>query len=507
MKTFKVKDYIEVLKKDNLIETLNINNDLLNVEVKNITHNSKEVKEQTLYICKGIKYKSIYLKEAIEKKALLYVCEAANLTEPDYPYIVVKDIRASLALISILYYNNPADKLKVVGITGTKGKSTTAYYVKSIMDNYLKKQNKDMAIVSSIDVYDGKSTKESLITSPESIDLQRIMANAVDAGLDSLVMEVSSQALKLKRVYGVTYDVGVFLNISPDHISLIEHPDYDDYFYSKLKLFDQVKSLALNLDTDRLDEVLEKAKKVKNVVTFSIKNKAADIYGYDIKKIDHTTVSFKVRTPKFDKEFRLTMPGLFNVENAMGAISVAYILGIPYENMFQGLEVGRASGRMEAHVSKDNKIIAIVDYAHNKLSFEKLYESVKSEYPNRKIITVFGCPGGKAQIRRHDLGLLSGLNSNITYLTAEDPGPEDVTKICEEIASFVKESNGEYKIIVDREEAIKRAILDNSNSVVLITGKGNETRQKYGTEYLPCKTDTECVLEAFQEYENTFISN
>ncbi len=507
MKTFRVKDYIEVLEKDNLIESLNISDDLLNKEVKNITHNSREVKDNTLYICKGIKYKSIYLEEAIEKGAMLYVCEASNLTEPDYPYIVVKDIRAALALISILYYNNPAEKLRVVGITGTKGKSTTAYYVKSILDNYLKDKNKDTAIVSSIDVYDGKTTKEALITSPESIDLQRIMANAVEAGLNDLVMEVSSQALKLKRVYGVTYDVGVFLNISPDHISSIEHLDYDDYFYSKLKLFKQVKNLVLNLDTDRLDEVLEKAKEVDNIITFSTKNKAADIYAYDIKKIDYITTSFKVRTGKFDKEFVLTMPGLFNVENALAAIGVAYILDIPYENMYEGLKIARTSGRMEVHITRDKKIIGIVDYAHNKLSFEKLYESVKNEYPDKKIITVFGCPGGKAEIRRHDLGLLSGLNSEITYLTAEDPGPEDVTKICEEIAGYVKESGGAYKIIEDRETAIKRAILDNIDAVILITGKGNETRQKYGTEYLPCKTDTECLLEAFQEYEKEAVSN
>lgn len=155
---------------------------------------------------------------------------------------------------------------------------------------------------------------------------------------------------------------------------------------------------------------------------------------------------------------------------------------------------------MEAHVSKDGNIIVIVDYAHNKLSFQKLYESTKQEYPDKNIITVFGCPGGKAQLRRRDLGTLSGIHSKVSYLTAEDPGPEEAVDICKEIAEYVAKEHGNYKIIEDRGEAIKEAILDNPNSVVLITGKGNETRQKIGKKFMPCLTDTQYALEALEEY-------
>ena len=157
---------------------------------------------------------------------------------------------------------------------------------------------------------------------------------------------------------------------------------------------------------------------------------------------------------------------------------------------------------MEAHSSKDGNIIVIVDYAHNKLSFEKLYESTKQEYPDKKIVTVFGCPGGKAQLRRRDLGLLSGKNSHMTYLTAEDPGPEPAGEISKEIAKYVAQENGDYKIIDDRGEAIKAAIAENPNSVILITGKGNETRQKIGKQYVPCLTDTDYALQALEEYDN-----
>ena len=270
---------------------------------------------------------------------------------------------------------------------------------------------------------------------------------------------------------------------------------------SKLKLFHQVENACVNLDSDFIDRILESAKSAKKVITFSTKNPKADIYAYDIKKQGHTAISFKVRTPNFEKEMLLTMPGLFNVENALAAISTAICLDVPFEDIYEGLKTARASGRMESHVSKDGSIIVIVDYAHNKLSFEKLYESTKQEYPDKKIITVFGCPGGKAQLRRRDLGRLAGIHSDISYLTAEDPGPEDTIAICEEIASHIKEENGNYKIIEDRGEAIKKAILENPNSVVLITGKGNETRQKYGKKFLPCLTDTEYAQEALEEYD------
>ena len=200
-------------------------------------------------------------------------------------------------------------------------------------------------------------------------------------------------------------------------------------------------------------------------------------------------------------KFCLPCLGLFNVENALAAICVAISLDIPYTYIYEGLKVARASGRMESHVSQDGSIIVIVDYAHNKLSFEKLYESTKQEYPNKKIVTVFGCPGGKAQLRRKDLGRLSGIHSDISYLTAEDPGPEDTVDICKEIASHIIKEHGNYKIIEDRGQAIKDAILENPDSVILITGKGNETRQKYGTQYLPCLTDTEYALEALKEYD------
>ncbi len=505
MKLYLLKDYISALQKEDLIDCIPAEIDfsiLENTAIEKLSHNSKDIIPNTLYFCKGLNYKPEYLEEAIKNGAICYVAEKQNITKPNFPHIVVKDIRKALAALSCMYYDYPAEKINMIGLTGTKGKSTTAYYIKSILDNYMKENGMpDTAILSSIDAYDGKSCKESLITSPESIEIQEHIRNSVDCDMKNFVMEVSSQALMLNRVHDIYYKVGVFLNISEDHISAIEHPNFENYFECKLKIFEQTETACVNLDSDYSDIILENSKKAKRVITFSTKDKNADVYGYNIQKQGHNAIFFRVRTPKFEQDMLLTMPGLFNVENALAAISIAISLDIPYSNIYEGLKVARASGRMESHVSKDGSIIVIVDYAHNKLSFQKLYESTKQEYPDKKIVTVFGCPGGKAQLRRRDLGTLAGINSNISYLTAEDPGPEDTVEICKEIAGYISKENGNYKIIEDRGEAIKNAILENPNSVILITGKGNETRQKYGKQYLPCLTDTQYATEALEEYD------
>ena len=505
MKNYKIKDYVDLLIKHDLLKNYVADENLLEQGIEKVSYNSKDVNKNTLFVCKGLKYKTEYLKEAIDSGSIIYLANEANITIEDFPHIVVTDIRKALAVVSTLFYNYPALNINMIGVTGTKGKSTTSYYIKSILDDYMKKQNKiDTAIVSSIDTYDGVTTKESLLTCPESLELQNHIRNAVNSKMENLVMEVSSQALKLSRVYGILYKVGVFLNISEDHISSVEHEDFDDYFGSKLKLFEQTQNAVVNIDSDCNDVILEHAKKCTNVITCSTKNPSADLYAYDITKDGHSSITFKVKSEKFSlekNEFTLTMPGLFNVENALVAIATAIVLEIPFDSIYDGLKIARASGRMETHSSKDGRIIVIVDYAHNKLSFEKLYESTKQEYPDKKIITVYGCPGGKAQRRRMHLGELSGRYSDISYLTAEDPGVEETIDICKEIAFYIEKENGKYKIVEDRGEAIKQAILENTDSVVLITGKGNETRQKYGTTYVPCLTDTDYALQALEEYD------
>ena len=500
MKNNTLNKYIEILKNEKLYVEDNIKPEIKEKKVEIFTYDSRQVKKHTLFLCKGANFKKEFLENALKNGAIAYVAEE---TYKDYskPFIIVSDIRKTIAVLSDLYTNYPEKEINMIGITGTKGKSTTTYYLKYILDEYMKNNNKnDTAIISSIDTYDGVETKEAVLTTPEALELHKHIRNAVDSKIDNLVMEVCSQALKTERVYGILYKYGIFLNISEDHISNIEHKDYEDYFSSKLKIFDQTEIAVINLNSDNLERILKSAQKTKKIITFGT-TEDADVYGYDIKKNGLKT-TFKVKTNKFNKEIELTMPGLFNVENALAAIAVANDMNIPYEDIFNGLKKAKASGRMEVYSDKNKKVIVIVDYAHNKLSFQKLYESTIKEYPKRNIITVFGCPGNHAQNRRKDLGELSGKYSNMNYLTMEDPRNEDPEKICEEISEYIKKENGNFKIIVDRGQAIKQAILEaKPNSVILITGKGNETVQYVKGKYIECETDVQYAKKYLKELD------
>ena len=488
--------YLELLEDHKLVSSYKIGTENQNSLIHYISYNSMDIEKDTLFVCKGSHFSVDYLKSAVEKGASSYISETKyDLGKADgsVSYIIVNDIRKTMALIADYYYNQIWKDLKVIGITGTKGKSTTAYFMKFILDEYLKDKKKPVsAIISGIDNYDGVINEESHLTTPEAMELHKHFSNAVNSGIEYLSMEVSSQALKYGRTLGITFEVGCFLNIGEDHISDVEHSSFDDYLESKLKLFRQCRMACVNINSDQIDRVMEASKECPNVVTFGLDEKA-DVYGYDIIK-SGKSITFMVRTKDFVKEFKITMAGLFNVQNALAAISISQCLKIPMSYVSAGLKKARVSGRMEVYTSKSSKVQVIVDYAHNKMSFETLFQSTLKEYPNKKITIVFGCPGKKAQRRRQELGEIAGKYSDQVYITEEDAGEEPVLKICEEIAQHVEKQDCSYAIIPDREEAIREAITKaDDNTVVLITGKGRETRQKRGTKYIDTPSDVEYV--------------
>ena len=315
-------------------------------------------------------------------------------------------------------------------------------------------------------------------------------------------MEVSSQALKYHRTLCTDFAAACFLNIGQDHISPIEHPDFEDYFASKLRIFQQGAVNCVNLDCDHADRVLEAAKAAgKPVFTFSQKDQEADVYAAQVRKRGGD-ILFRVRTRRYLREFRLTMPGLFNVENALAAICVCEALAIPERCIYVGLMKARVPGRMEVYTNADETVTAIVDYAHNRMSFETLFRSAREEYPGRRIVSLFGCPGGKALDRRRDLGEVAGQYADLVVLTEEDSGEEDTLDICREIADHVAAQNCDYSIEPNRGEAIRQAILGcREPSVLLITGKGAETRQKRGREYVDTPSDVDYVQTFLREYD------
>lgn len=494
-------DYLQLLQRKGLLKQPISGGDLSR-RVLLVSCDSRAVAKDTLFICKGAHFQVSYLQAAADRGAFAYLSEQ-RYPEVNLPCVLVTDIRETMALLADYYYEHPSSKLNVVGITGTKGKSSTTYYLKYIFDEYLSASRKpESGVVSSIDTYDGVERFESHLTTPEPLDLQRHFHNAVSSGIEYLSMEVSSQALKYGRVRDVEFAATLFLNIGMDHISPIEHPDFEDYFSAKLKIFSQGAVACVNLDSEHAERVVEAARKSSpRVITFSDKDATATVYASQVRKSGND-ILFRVKTPRYSREFRLTMPGLFNVQNALAALAVCEGLGIPEQYAYAGLMKARVPGRMEIYTNANEQVICIVDYAHNRLSFEKLFQSVSEEYPGRRIVTVFGCPGKKAFDRRRDLGEISGRYSDLVIITEEDAGEEPVLDICRDIAQWVEREGCDYSIEPDRGEAIRQAIMGcEAPSILLITGKGAETRQKRGTEYIDCPSDVEYTHTYLQEYD------
>ncbi len=480
-----LKDVFQALNKFNLIRDYSIGIDCSELNFDYVSYNSKDIKATTLFICKGSNFKVEYLKEAAKLGATAYISEEVyQEIHSNLPYIQVSDVRKAMAVIGMLYYNHPNKELNLVGITGTKGKTTTAYFMKNIFDEYYKSKS---AILSSIEVYTGTTLEQSHLTTPESLDLQRYFSEARENNIKNLTMEVSSQAYKLNRVFGVNFNIGIFLNIDEDHIGPSEHVDFDDYLSCKKELMKNCDTAIINANTREFDSVYNEAKKHCERVIIYGTDKGHDYYVTNIRKQGKYTL-FDVNSKNYRKTFAMLMVGRFNIENALATIIAARTLGVDEESIYNGIKNTTVKGRM--NIFENNKITVIVDFAHNHLSFSKLYETIKLDYPGRRIVTVVGCAGGKAFLRRRDIGSLSGKYAQYIYLTAEDPQYEDVKEICMDIAQYIKPYKAPYEIIEDRTEAIEKAISTaKKGDVIILAAKGEVAYQKVGNEYKYYESD------------------
>ncbi len=492
-----IKQAVELLEQDGLLVGYDCPPQLLEHRFSHLSYSSADVTPDTFFICKGATFKEEYLRDAIAKGAGVYL--AQSLYEGvDCPHILVSDIRKAMSLVSIAFYQKAYRNFRVVGLTGTKGKTTTTYFMKNILDAFCRRNPQlcaaqKSAVLSTVEVDTGIEHHEAHLTTPESPDLQRYFAQTRDSGLPFLTMEVSSQAYKLSRVYGMDFDIGMFLNIGEDHIGPLEHTDFEDYFSCKLQLMEHCRTAIINREMDHAQRVLEHARAhAQRVLTFG-KLETADLDDDDcwiLRDIQKEEQGFTFTTSHGLEQdsWRIRMAGRFNVENALAAILAAKALGVDDQSIREGLLQNEVQGRM--NLFEKDGVTVLVDYAHNFLSFQKLYESLKADYPGQRIVVVVGCPGGKAQLRRRDIGTLSGQNADYLYLTAEDPQFEDVRSICEEIASFVKPYGTPYEIIEDRAQAVEKAITTaQKGDVIVLAAKGEEVYQKVRGEYVYYESD------------------
>lgn len=466
------------------------------------TCDSREVVPGTLFVCKGAAFKREYLLSAIEDGAVCYVSEVDY--DAPIPCLLVTDIRKAMGAIADFAWGHPSGKIDICAFTGTKGKTTSVYYLKGILDAQARAAGTHAAAMfSSIEMDDGLTHGESKLTTPEPFDLERHLANAVTAGAQYVAMEASSQALKYGRTFGVEFAVGAFTNIGEDHISPIEHPTFEDYFASKLLLFKHCQTAVVNLDMDHADKVYASARsRCERVLTYSLEHEEADVYGGGMRRADNGIV-LTVRTPRFEREILIPTPVKFNVSNALGAIACAEALGIDEECIAHGLEGVMVPGRMNLYPTQSGRIVGVVDFAHNGMSLETLLRDLRGNYPDRELCVVFGATGGKGMDRRETMGVAAGKFADRIVITEDDPGPEDPEDICATIAHFIEEQgNHNWQIEVDRETAIRKAVFETERpAVVIVTGKGVETEMKRKNGAEPCEADGVMLRRALDEFE------
>ena len=457
----------------------------LDLEIKGIESNSNNIKEGFLFVA-IIGFESDgheYINQAIENGAIaVAVDETYDLKKlklpKDVTLIVSKNTREFLAKVACNFYSEPSTKFKLIGVTGTKGKTTTTFMIKEILE----KAGKKVGLIGTIATYiNGKRQEDSDKTTPESIDLQRTFAQMVKEKVEYVVMEVSSQSLKLHRTDGCNFDLVVFTNFSEDHISKIEHPNMEDYLESKLKLFKMCKTGFVNID-DLQGNKIPKLFPESDITGYGIDN-TGNFLAKDI-TVTNSYVDFKVKLTDRNERIKVDIPGRFTVYNALAAICVCKKLGIEGQIIKEALEKIKVPGRSEM-VENKLEIPIMIDYAHSPESLQSILQAVSS-YTRGRVISVFGCGGDRDTRKRPIMGEISGKVANYTIITSDNPRTEDPKAIIDQIEEGIKKTKGKYEVIQDRTEAIKKAInMANKSDIIVLAGKGHEPYQEINGKKYP----------------------
>ena len=443
-------------------------------EITSVVYDSRKAEPGSLFLCiKGaVSDGHSYAASVAEKGAAVLVVQDEVDVPKDVTVIRIKDSRYAMACIAAAWFDYPAAKLKTIGITGTKGKTTTTYLVKSILENAGHKTG----LIGTIETVIGDTRIPSANTTPESYLVQEYFAKMAEAGCDSVVMEVSSQGLMLHRTAGFTFDIGIFTNIEPDHIGPNEHKDFEDYMHCKSLLFQQCKVGIFNGDDPHLAQILEGH--TCQVETFGFSEKA-DLRAENTRLVTGKGtlgIAYDLKG-LLDFPVEIDLPGKFSVYNSLTAIAVCRHFGVSKENIQKALKNAKVKGRIEM-VKVSDAFTLMIDYAHNAMSLESLLVTLKEYRPNR-LVCLFGCGGNRSKLRRYEMGEVSGKLADLTIITSDNPRDEDPQEIINDIKVGIGKTTGEYVEIIDRKEAIAYAIHHGQpGDIVVLAGKGHEDYQE-----------------------------
>lgn len=443
-------------------------------EVSALVYDSRKIVPGCMFVCiKGASFDGhAYICEAVEKQAAAIVVEQ-EIAVPDGPAVLKVDhTRLALAMLSAAWFGYPAEQLKTIGITGTKGKTTTTYMIRSMLESTGRK----VGLIGTIEAVIGQERIPAANTTPESYVVQEYFRKMVDAGCDTCVMEVSSQGLMMYRVGGFLFDIGIFMNLEPDHIGPNEHASFEEYLACKAMLFRQCRTGIVNVDDAHAKAVTDGH--TCSIETFGF-SKEADLRACNVRLIHrpgYLGVAYEAQgLCSFAVE--IDVPGKFSVYNSLAAIAVCRHFQVPVEQMQQALKQAKVKGRIEM-VKVSDDFTLMIDYAHNAMSLESLLTTLR-EYEPGRLVCLFGCGGNRSRIRRYEMGEVSGRLADLTVITSDNPRDEQPQAIIDDIKKGMAKTDGAFVEIIDRKEAIRYVIQNGKpGDVIVLAGKGHEDYQE-----------------------------
>lgn len=449
-------------------------------EIISLDTDNRKVGEGSVFVCiKGAAFDGHSVVADVCEKGAVAIIAEQDVEAPDGVTVVkCNSTRYALAHLSAAFYGYPAKEMKIIGITGTKGKTTTTYLIKSILENAGFK----VGLIGTIEIIIGDEHIPAKNTTPESITIQQYFRKMADAGIEIVVMEVSSQGLMMHRTQAIDFDLGIFTNIEPDHIGPNEHDSFEQYMSCKSLLFRQCKVGILNGDDPHVNEILNGH--TCTVETYGL-NDGADIKATKITLINEPGilgVDFTVKGLS-NIEVRVPTPGKFSVYNALCAVAVCRHFNIPSDKVKEGLLSAKVKGRIEI-IPISKRFTLMIDYAHNGMALRSLLTTLK-EYNPKRLVCLFGCGGNRAKDRRYDMGEASGTYADLSIITSDNPRFEDPQAIIDDIKVGIAKTSGKYVEIIDRKEAIAYSIFNaQDGDVIVLAGKGHEDYQEIcGVKY------------------------